>query len=38
MMSTSEEDVIQIIAKDNTENILIIMTYDFKRNMEVSMY
>ena len=36
--STSLEDVIQIIAKDNKQNILIILTWDFINSKELSMY
>lgn len=32
------EDLIQIVAKDNYENILIIATWDCERNVEYAMY
>ena len=38
MMETKLKDVIQIIARDNNNNILIIMTWDFKHNIEHSMF
>ena len=36
--TTCQPHIIQIIAKDNTDNILIILTWDFKDNTEISMY
>lgn len=38
MMETQIENVIQIIARDNINNILIIMSWDFSQNIEYSMY
>ena len=37
LRSTALKDVFQIIAKDELENILIVLTWDFKNNYEVSM-
>jgi hypothetical protein len=34
---TSEKEFLQIHAKDNTANILLIVTWDFTRNFEMSM-
>lgn len=38
MLQTKIENIIQIVAKDNTNNILIIMSWDFNQNSEHSMY
>ena len=38
VVSTSSDNIVQIIAKDNIENILIVPTLDFSKNMEITMY
>ena len=35
---TSMDNVVQFIAKDNSENIIIILSWNVAKNMEVSMY
>lgn len=37
LRSTSKNHIIQIIAKDEILNVVIILTWDFKHNKEVSM-
>lgn len=38
LMETRLENIIQIIAKDNVNNILIVMSWDFNKNIEHSIY
>ena len=38
LRTTSQKDVIQVIAKDTKDNILIILTWNVKLNTEVSMH
>jgi len=35
VLDTSRPDVFQIIAKDHEINVFIVLTWDFKKNMEV---
>ena len=36
LWQTSVEDTFQIVAKDNVKNVLIILTWDFNKNIEFS--
>ena len=36
--STESPNIIQLIAKDNRRNILIVLSWDFENNKEFSMY
>ena len=38
MRAVDEPNLVQIIGRDNVKNILVILTWDFEKNMEFSIY
>ena len=37
-MPTSESHILQVIARDNDRDLLLIVTWDLEKNIEVSMF
>ena len=38
VITTCEKNRLQIVAKDNKKNILIVFIWDFEKNKEITMY